>query len=350
MGIRLEPKTWRYVLLAVLVLGSAYFLFTVRVVLAPFVGGMVLAFVLHPLVAFWERRGVGRTTAILMVYAALGGILTLLVVFGLPRLMTELNELARSLPVYLNDINAYIDSLQGHYDKAVMPNSVRQVIDETVIRAEQGITRVLRGLTRSTLGLFSQLLSIVFAPILAFYILKDADAFRAKFLGAFPNTFRGDAYALLREIGYVMEHFVRGELLVSTIIGVLTALGMFVLGVKYALMIGLIAGIAELVPYFGPFIGAIPAIGFALLKSKTTAIYAALVILVVQQLEGNLISPVIMGESMGLHPLWIIFALLAGGELFGILGLILAVPVAGIIRVVGSFLFRKLMDWDIKVH
>jgi predicted PurR-regulated permease PerM len=196
------------------------------------------------------------------------------------------------------------------------------------------------------LGIFSQLLSVVFAPILAFYILKDAGLFRAKFLGIFPNSWRGEINSLLRELGDVLERFVLGELLVSAIIGVLTALGMLILGVKFAFIIGLIAGLAELVPYFGPFIGAIPAIGFALLKSQTTAIYAALVILVIQQLEGNVISPAILGGSVGLHPFLVVFALLAGGELLGIWGLILAVPVAAMLRVLCSFLLEKLVAWD----
>lgn len=344
MEIRLGPKKWRLALLILIAVGIVYFLYLVRAVLGSFFAGGILAFLLHPFVVFGERRGLSRNTSILLVYAGLGIVLAVFVFAGLPRLAYELNEFADSLPGYSRDLNAFIDHLQVRYDRAILPAGVRQVIDETLVSLEQEVIRILRGIARSFPGLFSQMLSIILAPILAFYLLKDADNFRAKFLDIFPNTCRGDAYHLLREIGRVLERFARGELLVSAIIGVLVALGMFFLGVKFALIIGFIAGITELIPYFGPVIGAIPAVGFALLKSKATAVYAAILILIIQQLESNLIAPRILGDSVGLHPLLVIFALLAGGELFGFWGLILAVPAAGVLRVTAAFLFRKLID------
>jgi len=119
---------------------------------------------------------------------------------------------------------------------------------------------------------------------------------------------------------------------------------MYLIGLDFALIIGLIAGVGELVPFLGPILAAIPALSLALLVSRETAIYAAVVILIVQQLENAVISPKILGESMGLHPLTVIFAIMAGGELYGLLGILLAVPIAATLKVILRYIYLKLVD------
>jgi len=138
--------------------------------------------------------------------------------------------------------------------------------------------------------------------------------------------------------------FIRGHLLVASMVGVLTSLGLALVGVKFYLLLGIIAGIADLIPYFGPIIGAIPAVGLALLNSSQQALYVLLVMVVVQQVENNLLSPKILGDSVGLHPVVVIFVLLAGGHLFGILGMLLAVPLTAILRILVNYLYTLLVS------
>jgi predicted PurR-regulated permease PerM len=138
--------------------------------------------------------------------------------------------------------------------------------------------------------------------------------------------------------------FIRGYFLVAAIVGGLTAIAMALLGLEFALMLGIFAGLAELIPYFGPVIGAVPAIGLAVLQSKWLAAKVALAFFVIHQLEGNIISPKILGDKVGLHPLMVIFSLMAGGELYGLAGMLLAVPVAAVLRVVVVFVYIKIHE------
>ena len=191
---------------------------------------------------------------------------------------------------------------------------------------------------------FSYLLGLVIAPVFAFYILKEIEQIKESFIMTIPRKYRSDVLALGRDLDEIISGYLKGHLLISVIVGVLTGLGMLLIGHEFALIIGLIAGVAELVPYLGPFITAVPAVALALQTSEKTALYAVIVILVVQQLENAVISPKIFGKRIGLHPLVVIFSLLAGAEMFGFLGIILAVPVAGTIKVILRYIYLKLVE------
>jgi predicted PurR-regulated permease PerM len=175
-------------------------------------------------------------------------------------------------------------------------------------------------------------------------MLKDTENIKEAFTLTVPRRYRSDVTAIGRDIDEIISAFLRGHLVISFIVGILTGMGMYIVGLEFSFIIGLIAGIAELVPYLGPLITAVPAVALALLHSKKTALYAVVVILIVQQLENAVISPRILGKSMGLHPLMIIFALLAGAELLGFTGVILAVPGAAAIKVVLRYIYLKLVD------
>lgn len=146
------------------------------------------------------------------------------------------------------------------------------------------------------------------------------------------------------EMDNSLGSFIRGQLLISAIVGVLIAVGLSIIGVDFALIIGLIAGIFNIVPYFGPVIGAIPAVISALLKSPLSAVYVVILFIVVNQVESSIISPNILGEHVGLHPVTVIFCIISGGYLFGILGVILAVPVTSIIKVTLRYIHNKLLQ------
>jgi predicted PurR-regulated permease PerM len=192
------------------------------------------------------------------------------------------------------------------------------------------------------MSLLSQLFSILLAPVLAFYLLRDICRFKEDFFSLIPHRWQNDIVILTGEINKVLDSYIRGYLLVCLIVGVLTGTAMFLLGVEFALILGLFAGLTELIPYLGPFIGALPAVLLALLKSKWLAVKVILAFLFIQQLEGNVISPKILGDRVGLHPLAVILTLVVAGKLFGLPGMLLAVPSAAVIRIIISFTWQKL--------
>jgi len=148
---------------------------------------------------------------------------------------------------------------------------------------------------------------------------------------------------LCSRVNKVVGRFVRGQLIVSVVVGGLVALGLSLLGVRYALFLGVLAGLFDIIPYFGPVLGAIPALVLAFLRDPLTALWTLLMFVAVQQLEGSVLSPKIVGEQVGLHPLTVIFSVLAGGELLGVTGMLLAVPAAATVKVTAGFIGEKLM-------
>ncbi|HEX3032252.1 MAG TPA: AI-2E family transporter, partial [Bacillota bacterium] len=146
------------------------------------------------------------------------------------------------------------------------------------------------------------------------------------------------------DMDQVLRGFIRGHLLVCGLVGGLSALGLYLIGVPFALLLGIIAGILDIIPFFGPILGAVPALALALLQSWQATIYTLLLFVIIQQVEGNIITPKILGEAVGLHPLIIIFALLAGGHLWGVTGMIIALPLAAVIRVAARYMLIKLVS------
>jgi sporulation integral membrane protein YtvI len=335
---------WRLIVFLVLVAFTFYFLYLVRSVLPTFILAAVLAYLVNPLVNFLEKNNINRIFAIGLIYFSFISLAFTLVVWGFPVIIRELNEFTDAIPVYTSQIRAFIEGFQANYQRIDLPESIRQVIDETINEIEILIMALIRQFADGIISLFSQLLYFVIAPILAFYILKDWELLEKRFFRLIPISWRDHTAQLLGEINVTLKKFIRGHLIVATIVGVITALSLMLLGVEFALTLGLIAGIADLIPYFGPILGAIPAILVGLLESTSLAIKIVLVMLVIQQVESNVIAPKILGDSLGLHPLTIIFVLLAGGHLFGLIGLLLAVPVTAICRTVVVYIFESLAD------
>jgi predicted PurR-regulated permease PerM len=238
------------------------------------------------------------------------------------------------VPGYAAQVQKFTTSIQLEYARAGIPEALRQIIDQRISWLEQVLVDQTEWLMEIILNLAGYFFNIILAPIIAFYLLKDVELFTAKAVLFIPAPWRHEVLELGREISRVIDSFVRGYLLISVITGVLTGLALAALGVDFALMLGIFAGITNLIPYFGPFIGAVPAVAVALLVSKWLVLKVVIIFLVIQQVEASVISPKILGDRVGLHPLFVILVLLAGGQLFGLTGLILAVPVSAILRVV----------------
>jgi len=326
--------------LSVVAVATIYFFIRVRGVLLPFFLGATLAYILYPLIRAAQSRGLSRSWAVMIFYLVLIGLIGLLGWYTLPRLVSEVAELAVVIPKYMEDAHQAVEYLE----RLQVGGEVDQVIRNSLHRAENQAYRALTVFINDILQMTGSLLSIVFAPILAYYFIRDWEKIREGFLGLFPISSRNQLIRLGMDINEVLSGFIQGHLLVCVLVGVLTGLVAALLGIRYAIVIGFINGIAELLPYLGPVLGAIPSVALALTEGTRQAVYLGVAILVIQQLEANVLSPRIVGNRVGLHPLMVIFALLAGGELFGIWGVLLAVPVAAVLKVLVRFAFYHLVD------
>lgn len=337
-----EKRTYRNVFIALLIGFFLYFIYLVRGLFLPFILAVVLVYLLNPLVNRMEKRGTSRVAAILILYLGVVIIVTSLLMYGLPRMVNQLENLVENIPVYTDQVEDTVGDIQQLFADSAMPSGIQQIVDERIKWAEAKLMELVRTAADLLLALIGNLFNIALAPVLAFYIMKDIEYLKQQAYKMVPREWVEDIYFLAREIDHVFSSFVRGHLTVVVIVGILTSLAFALLGLEFAAMLGVIAGLAELIPYFGPFIGAVPAVAMGLLQSKWIAVKVMVAVFFIQQLEGNIISPKILGNSVGLHPLAIIVALLAGGHLFGIVGMLLAVPLAAISRIMLTFAWGKL--------
>lgn len=337
-----SQQTYRLLFVLIFTLLVIYFIYLVRGILLSFLLAVVLAYILHPLVRRVENRGTSRTLSILAVYLVVFILVAGPLLYGTPLIMAQLHAIIDKAPDYAAQVQKIAASLQVEYAQAGIPEPLRQSIDQRIEWLEQVLVDQTERVLEIILNLAGYFFNLVLAPIIAFYLLKDVELFTDKAVLFIPASWRPEALALGREISRVIDSFVRGYLLVSIITGTLSGLALASLGVDFALMLGIFAGITNLIPYFGPFIGAIPAVVVAFLVSKWLALKVVIVYLVIQQVEASVISPKILGDRVGLHPLFVILVLLAGGQLFGLTGLIIAVPVAAILRVLIGFARLKI--------
>ncbi len=327
-------------ILLLVALATFYFLVRVRAVLFPFLLGAGVAYVLFPLVKRGEKRGLGRGWTLLMLYMAAIGVIGILLWTFIPRLSREIAELALLMPGNFEDAKMMLESLDG----MELGPELRYIIETSLGQIESRAYQVLENFINDILGLAGSIIALILAPILAYYLVIDWEKTRDGLLSFFPVHTRGKLTELGMEINQVLWGFIQGHLVVCCIVGLLTGLLAAVLGIQYAVIIGIINGIAELFPYVGPILGAIPSLALALGEGPGKVVYLGVGFLVIQQLESNFLSPRIVGDRVGLHPLVVIFALLSGGELFGIWGILLAVPVAAVLKVLIKFAFYQVVD------
>ncbi|MTI82949.1 MAG: AI-2E family transporter [Firmicutes bacterium] len=338
-----EKKYYRIALLILLLAMGIYFLFLVRGIFLSFLLAVTLTYVLNPVVSAMEAKGTPRVIAILILYAVLIIISTSLILYGMPHIIKQLNQMVNVVPEYTEQVKEFSQSIQKQYAQAGIPESIRNVIDERISWIEETLLELAQRTVEGLTGIAGYIFNIVLAPILAFYLLKDVELFKEKVVKAIPFWAREDMLILGSDVHQVLNRFIRGYMTVSLIVGGLTWLSMSILGVEFPIMLGLFAGLTQIIPYFGPVMGALPAIALGLLTSKWLALKVIIAFFVIQQLEGNILSPKILGDQVGLHPLFVILVLLAGGQLFGLMGMILAVPVSAMLKVILYFSLRKLL-------
>jgi len=334
-----SSKIYRYFFFIVVVLATIYFLFLVREVLLTFFLGAILAYLLFRPISFLERKGLKRVWAILLLYLLLLAVFSLFFSLAIPAMVVELNQMAGILPDYAEQAQDMAKSIDGMELGKLTP-----ILKENLNQIENKLFKGLENFLGGFYSFLGKFLALAFSPILAFYIINDWEKIRDAFLGLFSPSFRREIKALLEKIDEALIEFLKGHLIIATFVGIVTGTAAALLGVKFPLLIGLVAGVADLVPYFGAFLGGFFAILIALSESLQLALYMGLAVLLIQQVESNIITPRIMGGKLGMHPLLIVFALLAGGKLMGIWGMLLAVPLAAALKVIIQWAFLKMVE------
>ena len=335
-------------LLAVIALSVAlaavaiWLLSRVRAVAIILLAAVFFAYLVYPAVQLFQRR-LPRWLAIALVYVSLALVVGGIGSFLVPRIVHESQMLARDFPGLVNQAQQGVLNANT-FVMASVPLAARETAAKTITEiasasAKAGSMLAGQALT-ILLNVASLATAVVIVPIVAFYILLDSERIGAGFLRLFPSSSRATVAATFRDIDRVLAGFVRGQIIVGAIVAVLITTMLLILHIRYALLIGVFVGVVDLIPYVGAVAGAIPAVLIAAFTHGLVwALIVAAAFVVVYQLEGHIIAPNIVGQRVGLTPLMVIIAVLTGAELGGIGGMFLAVPTAGILRV----LWRRFM-------
>jgi predicted PurR-regulated permease PerM len=311
-------------------------------VLMPFVFAGALAYLLAPLVAWFEAHGLNRVAGVLLAYALVAIGMAGLVLYLLPMAVQQSLHLAHVLPGLVTQLQLTWDRLLARFHEAPIPPAIRQALNQFAVNLEQKLVGQVRGAVAGVFGLVPGLIAVAVSPVLAFYLLKDLPQITRRFWALVPLDWHPAAFKLGRDLDRTLAGFVRGQLLVALLVGSLATLLTSAIGLPYALLIGLVAGLTDIIPYVGPIAGALPAVLLGFARSPWVGLYAIVGFIVIHQVEGMVLAPKVVGDAVGLHPLVVVLAILVGGELGGVGGMLLAVPAAGTARVVAQHLYRRL--------
>ena len=308
------------------------FFYEIRGVFPPFIYAFIIVYLLRPLVDMMVERRLPRLLAVSVVYLLVLIFLVLSTVFLVPVIAVQIRGLIINFPDYLKTGFSYFSQARIAYYKIHFPKGLEPVLAEVGNRVKTSALAFFSGLPQTTAGVFGGIFNVVLSPIIAFYILKDLPTIKETVIGLFPDRYRDEILHVLREVDYAVGGFVRGQVLVSLVVGATIAIYLLAWGVNYAVLLGTLAGILNIIPYFGPIFGGAIAAIVALFQSPRLAVIVIIGMIGIQQFDGAVISPVIMKHAVNLHPTVVIFSLLLGGTLFGFLGMLLAIPVAALTK------------------
>ena len=313
-------------------------IYVLRSVLLPFVLGIILGYLFDPLVSKFQKLKISRTAATLLAFlCVILAVVPLIAVF-IGVVNQELSVFIKATPDYmaslfkktepfLRHLQNYFPTLQADNIKAIMAQNTAQVF--------QFGGKFLQGLFQNGMAVVNVLSLLLITPVVAFYMLRDWDVFAKKADSLLPRKSKKTIRRICKQIDKALSGFIRGQLSVCLILGIYYALSLKMVGLKFGALVGFVAGLISFMPYVGSITGFVLSmvLAFSEFNSWTHILAVIAVFIVGQFLEGNFLTPKLVGDKVGLHPVWVMFSLLAGGVLLGFLGLMIAVPVAAVIGI-----------------
>ncbi len=323
-------------IMGVIALVTIYYL---QSILTPFLTGIILAYLGDPLVDRLVKCKVNRTVSVLIVFGVFLVVMVGAALVAAPMLVREVSHLIQDIPVFIGWLQERASPwLIATFNIDPFDVSLDNLKQRMLANWQQAgglASHVLQEVTASGTALVTALVSIALIPVVAFYLMRDWDDVIGNIHEMIPRYMEETAVELVKECDDVLSQFLRGQLLIMFLLGCIYALGLSIIGLNLAILIGLMAGLASIVPYLGFVVGIVAASLAALFQFQDGLhlVYVLIVFMVGQGLEGMVLTPLLVGDRIGLHPVAVIFAVLAGAQLFGFFGILLALPVAAVVMV-----------------
>ncbi|MBV7257038.1 AI-2E family transporter [Pacificimonas sp. WHA3] len=340
-SIRLPALHWGWLALAAIIV---WFVWQTAAILPPFIAGLVIAYLLDPVADRMEEKGIRRWVATAIVLTLFFAVFIGIILLIAPLVVSQFEALIETLPGLVDTVRPLAEKL---YAQANLLVDLESVTDDMLQRGAEFATTIMRGVLAQGLAVANLLALLVIMPVVAFYSLRDFDDLTAQVQRYFPVRHADRIKSLLTDMDHALAGFVRGQFLVCFVLALCYAAGWWLTGLDYALVLGLIAGILAFIPYLGAVISVALALLVGLGQFGLDWWQLFLIFLVFQLgqvLEGSILTPNLVGERIGLHPLWVLFAVFAGGELAGLWGVFLAVPIAAILAVLVRAVMRAYLE------
>jgi predicted PurR-regulated permease PerM len=357
--VRLRPPTPR----VAVVIGAAILvgvvLFAAGSAVRPFVVGLLLAYLLDPLVERFARVGVPRWLAVLLVYAITVAIVAFALAIAIPPLVQQIATFTTELPDIVKLIQYQLNHLNELYDRMGLPAELRTIADSIVGATLDAVNNLdigfLQPIIDSAASFITSIFGYLILPAWLFFLLKDRPRLQAAMDRSLPESWRRDTWAIVGIVDEVFGKWIRGQLILGGVVGLASFIGLTLLGLtvdpifgRFAVLLAIIAALGEFIPIIGPIISAVPAVLLGLTAGPAPALAALLLYLAIQQIENNVLVPKIQSDAIDLHPSLIITALIIGGAIFGLLGAILALPVTAAFRDVFKYVFLRASEAGIR--
>ena len=330
-------SVWRAAIITAVALAALYVLSRIPITVEVFVIAALIAFGINPVVRRFSRR-MPRICAIALVYAALLALILVLAIVVIPNTITELENAFSSGGTFLDTVDRLFTSLQGwfgeRFRQPVLSPQVRDIESHALTQLSGMFQTALTGIGNFVVGTASFIAVAIIGVVTSYYLLAHTGELRSFYYSLFPDRSQAAARAFADEVTRIFGGFMIGQAILSTFTGILTWGVLAVIGSNYALLLGVVAGLFYVIPYLGIVVAIVIGILLGLLQSWKMALLTGAIILVVSKFSDFVLAPKIMGESVGVSPLTIVFALFAGGELFGFWGLILAIPAAALFKII----------------
>lgn len=321
-------------------------------ILSPFFWAFGIAYLLNPLMKFFERKfNLKRPVSILLVYLIVIGFITLTVTIVYPTIAKNVGDLVNNMPTYMKETQTWFDNniqnlnLANNVD---VVNYAHKTLNNIADKLTASLNSTLNIALTKAIAFTSSFLKMIFGFIISVYILKDKEIFirdTKKFLYAILDKTSATSFLTFsNEVNVIFSQYIIGKAIDSLIIGILCIIGLNILRIPYAFLIGLIVGVTNMIPYFGPFIGMIPGVIITLFYSPIKAFWVLIFIFLLQQFDGWILGPKILGDKVGLSPFWIILSITLGGGTFGVLGMFLSVPIMAIVKTTIQRFIAKRLD------
>jgi len=319
----------------------------VSMILRPLFFAGAIVFLLKPILAFLERKGVPRTLALVLTYLFFVAIVLIILLVLIPIVTTEVNDLIKTFPAYSRTVEKAFYAYQAKYKTFRLGAQATKIMQSVLVSLQESTVSALSGIPSFTVSFLSLILDFILAPLIAYFVLLDRANISKGIARIVPEAVRPHALYLAYRLNTAIEGVLTIMLAMAVFVAILCSIGLLIVGIPYAVLLGFFAGFVQIIPYVGPIAGTIPAVVVAwITKSGWYALGIGIYFMALTQIASLVLTPIMMRERVGVHPLIVIVALLLGGALFGFWGVLLAVPAAAVIHEIGSFILMSEEERD----